>query len=263
VEVGIHEANVFGQILTSGPCELLREIIYHHGNETRCFGVLPDELSMVPTIDRHTAGVAENRSEENEFAHDTASGADISDAELFARFLTGDDPAFMRFVQRHTKRLLVYCQRILNDDAAAGDIVQDVWERMIRFRVEHKPAPRSPVGLVIRTARNLCLNHLRDNRRYVALDDQSQLETSEPKRTELEDAVAYGLEQLPMEQREVLVLNAYAGYRFEEIAEMFDEPAGTIRSRAMRGRARLGEIIRLHIKKMNDANDASRRNSTH
>ena len=51
------------------------------------------------------------------------------------------------------------------------------------------------------------------------------------------------LDRLPMDQREVLILNAYAGYRYEEIAEMVGETVGAVRTRAWRARAKLGRII--------------------
>ncbi len=51
------------------------------------------------------------------------------------------------------------------------------------------------------------------------------------------------LEHLPLPQREVLILNAYSGYRFDEIAEMLGEPVGAIRTRAWRARVQLGRVV--------------------
>jgi RNA polymerase sigma-70 factor (ECF subfamily) len=55
--------------------------------------------------------------------------------------------------------------------------------------------------------------------------------------------VVVALGQLPETQREILILNAYSGYRFDEIAEMLGEPVGAVRMRAWRARAKLGDII--------------------
>ncbi|MGH9675099.1 MAG: RNA polymerase sigma factor, partial [Bryobacteraceae bacterium] len=44
-------------------------------------------------------------------------------------------------------------------------------------------------------------------------------------------AVAAALDRLPEEQREAVVLKVYQGFKFEEIAEILDCPASTIKSR--------------------------------
>ena len=59
----------------------------------------------------------------------------------------------------------------------------------------------------------------------------------------MEELVVLSLPKLPFAQREVLVLHAYCGYRFEDIANMLGQPIGTVRMRASRARAHLGRII--------------------
>ena len=82
--------------------------------------------------------------------------------------------------------------------------------------------------------------------------------------THMEELVALSLPRLAPAQREVLVLNAYCGYRFEDIAVMMGEPTGTIRMRASRARAHLARIIATMIgldedreKEGNDETDRS------
>ena len=52
-------------------------------------------------------------------------------------------------------------------------------------------------------------------------------------------------EQLPDEQREALILVGASGFSYEEAADMCGVAVGTIKSRANRGRARLGELMHL------------------
>jgi RNA polymerase sigma-70 factor (ECF subfamily) len=169
-----------------------------------------------------------------------------NDAALFARFLGGDDSAFMELFDRHTHRLYLYCLKFVNDRQRAEDLVQDMWERVIKLRTDGKTAPDNPIGLFIRIARNLCLNSIRDERNLSSLEDVPEWNHPSVTMRELshnEELVVSALARLPMQQREVLILNAYSGYRFDEIAQMLGEPVGAVRTRAWRARAQLGRLI--------------------
>ena len=180
------------------------------------------------------------------------------DVVLFARFLEGDDQAFMELFHRHTPRLYVYCLKIVGDEESAQDIVQDVWERIARFRSQEKDVPKSPLGLLIRITRNLCLNHKRDRRPKIPLDDVQpgkEPQVFHNNLTEMEEAVIVGLDHLPEAQRELLVLYSYSGYSYEELAEMYDDTVGAIRTRAWRARVKLGRLIAALMEMGQDAQE--------
>lgn len=184
-----------------------------------------------------------------------------NDPILFARFLAGDDSGFMELFDRHTHRLYLYCLKFVNDRQRAEDLVQDLWERVIKLRAEGKGAPDNPVGLFVRIARNLCLNSIRDEKNISSLDEMPEWEhpsTSMREMSHHEELVVAALKRLPMAQREVLILNAYSGYRFDEIAEMLGEPVGAIRTRAWRARAQLGRVISalIELDESNEKNES-------
>lgn len=186
----------------------------------------------------------------------------VEDSVLFAQFLDGDDDAFMELFNRHTPRLFLYCLKVVGSRQAAHDIMQDMWERIIRLRAEGRGGGHSPAGLLMRTVRNLCLNYKRDRKEHLSLDlvpEWRQPGAEDRELSELEESVVLALERLPEEQREVLILNAYSGYRFDEIADMLGEAEGTVRMRAWRARSRLGKIIAALIGL--DENDDERRTS--
>jgi RNA polymerase sigma-70 factor (ECF subfamily) len=169
-----------------------------------------------------------------------------ADAVHFARFLSGDDAAFMQLFDRHTHRLYLYCLKFLGDREVAEDIVQDLWERVIKLRRTPREAPDNVLAFLYRIARNLCLNYRRDRKAHPSIEALSEYEHPQASSRELsqhEELVIAALPRLPIAHREVLILNAYAGYRFDEIAEMLGEPVGAIRTRAWRARAQLGRII--------------------
>lgn len=53
-------------------------------------------------------------------------------------------------------------------------------------------------------------------------------------------------EQLPDDQREVLILVGASGFSYEEAAEMTGVALGTVKSRVNRGRARLAELLDIY-----------------
>jgi RNA polymerase sigma-70 factor (ECF subfamily) len=60
---------------------------------------------------------------------------------------------------------------------------------------------------------------------------------------EVSIAVEAALAKLSPEQREAVVLKVYEGFKFEEIAEILDCPASTIKSRVYTGLDLLKEIL--------------------
>ncbi len=173
-----------------------------------------------------------------------------SDAELFTRFLEGDDVALVEMFDRHNHRLYLYCLQFSRNEQQAEDLTQEMWERVIRLRSNERTTVQNPLGLMLTIARNLCLDNIRRERRHADLDEISEAShpvAHVPELSHMEELVILALPHLPDAQREVLVLHAYSGYRFDEIAEMLGEPVGAVRTRAWRARAHLGRIISVMI----------------
>src|SRR5687768_13150597 len=88
---------------------------------------------------------------------------------LFARFLSGDDDAFVLLYREHHVRLHTYCLKILGVRAQADDITQEIWERVVRMRND-PPSLRNPAAFLVRMARNLCLDSMKSRRRLLPFD---------------------------------------------------------------------------------------------
>lgn len=175
-----------------------------------------------------------------------STSATISDDALcMRRFLAGDDAAFAELFDRHHHRLHVYCLKFTGDAEQAEDLTQELWERVIRLRLSPQEI-HTPLAFFFRIARNLCINHLKARRHTSSLDELPESEhpaERESERSEMEDIVQAALAKLPFEYREVLLLNTYCGYRFEEIATMLGKSADSIWMRASRARAKLRKIV--------------------
>ncbi len=176
------------------------------------------------------------------------------DVALFEQFMDGNDNAFVTLFERHNQRLYVYCLKIVSNSDLAHDLTQEMWERVIHLRRKPREV-RNPVGLFLRIARNLCIDHLRARKHSASLsdlDDSAHPSHTMRERSEREELALRALDKLPYDYREVLVLNLYSGYRFDEIAEMLGKTPEAIWTRASRARSQLRSMIMAELGEADD-----------
>ncbi|HLK64052.1 MAG TPA: sigma-70 family RNA polymerase sigma factor [Bryobacteraceae bacterium] len=129
----------------------------------------------------------------------------------------------------------------------AEDVAQEACVRALTFFDGFRGEDGRPWLLAI--VRNTCYDWLRKNRRYFQMQGEpAELDTTadpgpDPEaiqlRTADRDMVRRGLEALPAEYREVLVLRELEGMSYKQIAQVTEVPIGTVMSRLARGRKRL------------------------
>lgn len=166
---------------------------------------------------------------------------------LFWRMLRGDDAAFSPLFAAFNGKLRRFFSRQVGSGPHVDDLAQEVWIRFINLRTRPpQPGLFHVQAFLFRVARNLSIDYLRTRKEHTALDalaEQDHPAIGEREVPDAESLVSRALERLPDEQREVLVLNLYLGYRFDEIAEMLDKTPDAIWQRASRARAKLRRII--------------------
>lgn len=170
----------------------------------------------------------------------------LTDEELMGRFCEGDEGAFETLFARHGGRVQGFLARMVRDGALAEDLLQTTFLSVIRARGRYEPGTRfSPWVLTI--AANAARDALRHRRHVEAYSHEPSAEpdsaapgVGDPAmRKRLEDA----LQQLPVEQREAVVLHKVEGWSFEEIATLRDISTGAARLRAHRGYEKLRVLL--------------------
>lgn len=144
-------------------------------------------------------------------------------------------------------RLRRYAYALARDAAAADDLVQDTLERAIsRWHLRRRDVPLRAWLFTIE--RNIFLGHLRQARRRGthmgadALDNLPAPDTPQDGALAARDVLA-ALDELPEEQRSVLLLVAVEDLSYDDAARTLDVPVGTIMSRLSRARARLRGLL--------------------
>ncbi len=177
---------------------------------------------------------------------------DPSDAELLAAHVAGDPAAFETLVRRHRDRLWAVALRTTGDPEEASDALQDAlisaYRRAGQFRGES-----AVTTWLHRVVVNASLDRLRRRKARPAVtlpDDDESLPgrvvadpTDHLDRRETQLVVAQALAELPEEQRAAVVLVDVEGWSVEEAASMLGCPAGTVKSRCFRGRAKLAKRL--------------------
>ena len=153
------------------------------------------------------------------------------------KYLSDDD--IVRIVETYSDMLLRIALNRVKTIPAAEDIVQGVFERLMRRRPIFESSEHEKAWL-IRTAVNLCLSDLRAETRHgsVPLDENIARDYGEDT-FEVLDAV----QTLPTPDRYAVYLYYYEGYGVKDIGKLLKEPEGTVASRLSRARKKLRTIL--------------------
>lgn len=175
-----------------------------------------------------------------------------SDADLLGAHVAGDPQAFEEIVRRHRDRLWAVALRTTGDPEEAADALQDALISAYR-RAEQFRGDSAVTTWLHRIVVNASLDRLRRrNVRSAAPlpDDNDDLPgavVADPvdhvDRRELELLVTAALAELPVDQRDAIVLVDVEGWSVEDAARHLGVPEGTIKSRCFRGRAKLAKSL--------------------
>lgn len=164
----------------------------------------------------------------------------LSDQELVNQYLSGNQLALERLILRHKNKIYTSIFLMVKDEFLAEDIFQETFIKAIdtmragKYNDEGKFAQ-----WVARIAYNLCMDHFRKVKRLPTIvtsdgDDLfSHLEFEEtPVETfiqleKIEGKLKELVEQLPEEQKEVVVLRHFFDYSFKQVAEHTGAPLNT------------------------------------
>jgi RNA polymerase sigma-70 factor (ECF subfamily) len=158
----------------------------------------------------------------------------------------GREAAFLELFDEHHLPLFRFAYRLTGSLADAEDIVQECFLELLRPGCSYDPGRTSVRTYLFGVVRNQSLKRRRINDPagedgVDASHDQSP--ECQVLRTELEDAVARAVMQLPDTQREVLILAHYEQLPLAEIARVMDLEVAAVKSRLQRARASLKETL--------------------
>lgn len=168
-----------------------------------------------------------------------ARGATQLTQEAVARAKAGDSEGLHFLYVRYSGDVLRYVASFVRDHHEAEDITQNVFAKLMKAikRYQQQEVPFD--AWILRVARNAALDHLRAKRAIpteeVRVADNGHAEMSHDRGHALREA----LEQLPEDQREVLVLRHIVGLSPVEIAGTLNRSESSVHGLHHRGRRSL------------------------
>jgi RNA polymerase sigma-70 factor (ECF subfamily) len=152
-----------------------------------------------------------------------------------------DRAGFEAFYVGHVQRVTRACALVLLDRSDAEDVASEAFARLWSHWGQIHGEDHAG-GYVFKTAMRLCTRRLgRARRELVGEVPERAVPTSD-----LDDhrAVVAALAELPLRQRQSVVLRDWAGFETEDVARMLGASASTIRVHLARGRAALRERLK-------------------
>ena len=181
----------------------------------------------------------------------------MDESRIIAQAQQGSLAAFNQLVMAYQGTAFNVAFRLMGQQEAAADACQDAFFKAYKAMKQYRGG--SFKSWLLRIVTNTCYDQLRYNSRRPAtsLEDLTEesadhniklISTAErPEdhvlRDELNSLLQSGINQIPEDQRIVLVLSDLQGLSYQEIAEIIDQPLGTVKSRLSRGRRRLRDFL--------------------
>ena len=173
-------------------------------------------------------------------------------AKLIAAAQRGNVGAYNELVLQHQKYVFNVAVRMLGDTDVAADMTQDAFIRGYKSIAQIKGSNFK--AWITRIVSNRCIDEIRRRKRQPQTSIEETTDENEspawlgttannPEAVQQDrdtvQQVAVCLDELPTEQRSILVLRIVQGYDYAEIGRMTELTLGTVKSRISRARARL------------------------
>ncbi len=176
-----------------------------------------------------------------------------SDEYLLELALQGDGACFGELTERWQNRIFRFISRYVGSSEVARDLTQDTFIKAYQNLGRLTDQSRFSSWLY-KIALNECRMRFRrgKNRIDVPYDEQvdpelEQSQAPDPERQvqqrERVEILRRAFQELPQEQRAVILMKEYQGLKFHEIAEVLDAPVSTIKSRMYLGLKNLRKLM--------------------
>ena len=182
-----------------------------------------------------------------------------SDAELVKDYINGSELALEKLINRHKLQIFNFINSKINDKDTSEDIFQDTFIKVIKtlkrgaYNEEGKFIP-----WVMRISHNLVIDHFRKNNRmpkfenntdfniFSVLHDGSLNAEKSMIKKQVEGDLKKIIQELPDDQKEVLLMRIYKEMSFKDISEKTGVSINTALGRMRYALINLRKVIDKH-----------------
>jgi len=183
----------------------------------------------------------------------------IPDALLVKSYVAGDENALATLIKRHQSKIYGFIYSKISDRDVSDDIFQDTFIKVIKtlksnaYNEEGKFLP-----WVMRIAHNLIVDHFRRNKKmpmfreteefsiFSIMSDNVPNVESQIITAQVESDLRKLIDELPADQKEVLVMRMYQDLSFKEISELTGVSINTALGRMRYALMNIRKVIDKH-----------------
>jgi RNA polymerase sigma-70 factor, ECF subfamily len=184
---------------------------------------------------------------------------ELPDALLVQNYVSGNENALATLIKRHESRIFGFIYSKIADRDISNDIFQDTFIKVIKtlksnsYNEEGKFLP-----WVMRISHNLIIDHYRKNKKmplfreteefsiFSIMSDDSPTIENQLISAQVEQDIRKLIEELPLDQKEVLVMRMYQDMSFKEISEITGVSINTSLGRMRYALMNLRKVIDKH-----------------
>lgn len=183
---------------------------------------------------------------------------EMSDNELVSKFLSGESKAAEELIRRYKNRVFTYIYFNVRNQHLAEDLFQETFIKVIKSFQDGKYQDNGRLlSWIIRIAHNLIIDYYRRNRQLnTCSNDDYEMDLFNSPRysednieqvmvnTQIMNDVRRLIEELPEDQKEIILLRHYGGLSFKEIAEQTNVSINTALGRMRYAIINLRKLIK-------------------
>ena len=171
----------------------------------------------------------------------------FSEKETIELIKKGNREAYQVIVRRYMKTAYYIALGLVHNHQDALDISQESFIKAFR-KIKNFDTQRPFFPWFYQLMRNLCIYFLkrRSGRKEIPLEGIQVLQEEKEDR-EMKEVLWKGINELPFEQREVIILCYFRQLSYQEIAEITGKPIGTIMSSLYYAKKKLKDILRKYL----------------
>ena len=182
----------------------------------------------------------------------------MNDQELVQAYIKGDQSAIETLINRHRSKVYTYILLTIKNQPLAEDLFQETFIKVIQSLRSGKYRDNGRfLSWVIRIAHNLIIDHFRKEKQMNSVsNDDSEVDLFNSKKlsdSNIEELIVNSqikaeirtlINELPNDQREVVLLRHYGELSFKEIAEQTDVSINTALGRMRYALINLRKLIK-------------------
>jgi len=183
----------------------------------------------------------------------------LPDALLVKKYVEGDENSLTLLINRHQSKIFGFIYSKISDRDISNDIFQDTFIKVIKtlksqsYNEEGKFLP-----WVMRIAHNLIIDHFRRNKKmpmfreteefsiFSIMSDDSLTIENKIIHEQVEIDLKKLIEELPADQKEVLIMRMYQDMSFKEISEVTGVSINTALGRMRYALMNMRKVIDKH-----------------